>query len=81
MQPQPMSAITGIPRSSTLPTLLVDGLVTGMWERRARGRRIQITVEAIQCTHLRAAQAAGGWAAGVGAFYGADASLAIGVLT
>jgi hypothetical protein len=51
-----------------------------MWERHTHSRRIQITVEATnaltagQCRRLEAE------AARVGAFYSADASLAIGML-
>jgi hypothetical protein len=64
-----------------LPTLLVDGLVTGMWERRTRGRRIQITVEATKALTAGQHRRLEAEAARVGAFFGADASLAIGVLT
>lgn len=63
-----------------LPTLLVDGLVTGMWERRTRGRRIQITVEATKALTSGQHRRLEAEAARVGAFFDADASLAIGVL-
>jgi hypothetical protein len=63
-----------------LPTLLVDGLVTGIWERRTRGRRIQLTVEATTALTAGQHRRLEAEAARVGAFFGADASLAIGVL-
>jgi hypothetical protein len=63
-----------------LPTLLVDGLVTGMWERRRRGRQIQITVEATEEFTSGQRRRLETEAARVGAFFGADASLTIGAL-
>jgi hypothetical protein len=63
-----------------LPTLLVDGLVTGIWERRMRGRRLQITVEAIQELSARQRRQLEAAVARMGAFFGAEASLAIGAL-
>ena len=42
-----------------LPALLVDGLVTGMWARRTRGRRIDITVEPTE--ELTSPGSAAGW--------------------
>jgi hypothetical protein len=57
-----------------LSTLLVDGRVTGICERRARGRRVEIAVEAIEplTRHQRAALDAE--VERVGAFLGATAT-------
>jgi hypothetical protein len=63
-----------------LPTLLVDGLVTGMWERRTRGRRVQITVEATTALTAGQRRRLEAEAARFGAFFATDVSLAIGVL-
>jgi len=31
--------------AATLPELLVDGVVAGLWQRRRSGRKLEITVE------------------------------------
>jgi hypothetical protein len=31
-----------------LPALVVDGFVTGIWDRRKRGGNVEVTVEAIE---------------------------------
>jgi DNA glycosylase AlkZ-like len=63
-----------------LPTLLVDGLVIGMWARRTRGRRIEVTVEPTEELTARQHRRLEAEVARVGAFFGTDASLAIGRL-
>ena len=64
-----------------LPTLLVGGLVAGIWERRARGRRLALTVEAIGPLDREQRRRLEAEAARVGAFLGADATLALGTLS
>jgi len=63
-----------------LPTLLVDGRVAGMWERRKSGRRIEITVETIDDLPPRHRKLLAADASRVGAFLGAEATLTLGTL-
>jgi hypothetical protein len=63
-----------------LSTLLVDGLVTGIWERRVRARRLEIAVEPIVELTARQRKQLHAEAARVGAFFGRDASLKIAAL-
>jgi winged helix DNA-binding protein len=63
-----------------LPTLLVDGFVTGIWERRKRGGGVEITVEGIEgLTRSQRIQLTKE-ATRIGAFFGAEASLTVGTL-
>jgi Winged helix DNA-binding domain len=63
-----------------LPTLLVDGLVTGIWERRQRGGRIEVTVEAIEGLTKAQRDQLNDEVTRIGAFFGAEASLTVGTL-
>ena len=64
-----------------LPVLLVDGVVAGMWERRARSKRIELKVETfIQLTPSQSEQLKAE-AQQVGTFLGAEVSLALGSLS
>lgn len=64
-----------------LPTLLIDGAVAGIWERRRRGSRLEIRVElfqrltSVQCDQLEAEVAR------VGGFLEIETSLTIGALS
>jgi uncharacterized protein YcaQ len=63
-----------------LPVMLIDGVVSGIWERRARGRRIEIRVEPLirlTAAHRRQIE---GEAVRIGAFFGAEATLSLGAL-
>lgn len=63
-----------------LPTLLVAGTVAGIWDRRRRGQRIEITVELIDRLTSRQRDLLDAEVARIGAFFGAQASLTTGVL-
>ena len=63
-----------------LSTLLVDGRVTGIWERRARGRRLELSVEATEPLPSRQRRPLDEEVARVGAFLGAEPSLTVGPL-
>ena len=58
-----------------VPVLLVDGVVSGVWERRERAGRIEITVE--PAVRLTAAQRGGveAEAARIGRFFGREVML------
>jgi hypothetical protein len=60
-----------------VPVLLVDGVVSGVWERRERGGRVEITVH--PATHLTPAQRNGVRAEGdrIGRFFGRDAIVSL----
>jgi hypothetical protein len=63
-----------------LPVMLIDGVVSGIWGRRARGKRIEIRVEPfirLTAAHRRQIE---GEAARIGAFFGAEATLSLGAL-
>jgi uncharacterized protein YcaQ len=63
-----------------VPVLLIDGIVAGIWERRTRGKRIEIRVEPV--VELTAAQhrQLADEADRMGAFFGTEATLALGAL-
>jgi hypothetical protein len=63
-----------------LSTLLVDGLVTGIWERRVLVRRVEIAVEPIVALTPRQRKKLEAEVARAGAFFGREASLTIGTL-
>jgi Winged helix DNA-binding domain len=58
-----------------VPVLLIDGIVSGVWERRERGGRIEIAAQ--PATKLSTAQrtAIGAEVARIGRFFGAEAKL------
>jgi uncharacterized protein YcaQ len=60
-----------------VPVLLVDGVVSGVWERRERGGRVEITVQ--PAVKLTAAQRKGVHAEGerIGRFFGRDAVVSL----
>jgi Winged helix DNA-binding domain len=62
-----------------LPTLLVDGRVAGIWERRKSGRRVEITVEAIDHLTARQRKPLTAQASRI-AFLGTEATLTLGAL-
>lgn len=62
------------------PLLLIDGVVAGMWERRVRGKRIEIRVEAFGTLTAEQRERLEAEAARVGEFMEARAALTLGVL-
>lgn len=62
------------------PVLLIDGAVAGMWERRARGKRIEIRVETFGTLTAEQRERLEAEAARVGAFLEAQAALVLGAL-
>jgi ribosome modulation factor len=60
------------------PVLLVDGLVAGVWERRQRGRRVEIRVEAFRRLSRQLSAQLRREAARIGAFDGMEAELTTG---
>jgi hypothetical protein len=63
-----------------LPTLLVDGFVTGIWERRKRRNRIEVTVEAIEGLNRAQRNLLGAEAMRIGAFFGTESRVTLGTL-
>jgi winged helix DNA-binding protein len=63
-----------------LPTLLVDGFVTGIWERRKRGARIQVTVEAIEGLTRAQRPMLDAEVTRIGAFFDSETSLRLAAL-
>ena len=63
-----------------LSTVLVDGRVAGIWERRVLVRRVEVAVEPIIALTPRQLKNLDAEVARVGKFYGREASLAIGPL-
>ena len=61
-----------------VPLLLVDGVVAGVWDRRARHGRIAITVEPVLRLTARQRLLLAAEARRVGRFLGRDADLEIG---
>jgi winged helix DNA-binding protein len=62
------------------PLLLIDGVVAGMWERRARGKRIEIRVEAFGTLTAEQRERLNAEAARVGEFMEAQVVLTLGAL-
>lgn len=62
------------------PLLLIDGVVAGMWERRARGKRIEIRVETFGTLTAEQRDRLDAEAARVGAFLEAPVALTLGAL-
>ena len=62
------------------PVLLIDGVVAGMWERRARGKRIEIRVETFGTLTAERRERLEVEAARVGEFLEAPAVLTLGAL-
>jgi DNA glycosylase AlkZ-like len=65
---------------AAVPTLLVDGVVAGIWRRAKRGKRVEITVEParrLAATERRELKAE---AERIGAFLGAEPALRVGRL-
>ena len=60
------------------PVLLVDGQVAGVWERRQRGRRLEIRVDAFRRLDRGLSQQLRREAARIGAFDGMEAELTAG---
>jgi hypothetical protein len=63
-----------------LSTLLVEGFVTGIWDRRKRGREIEVAVEAIEELTERQQRQLELEVAKFGAFWVTKASLGVGAL-
>jgi hypothetical protein len=63
-----------------LSTLLVDGLVTGIWERRVLVRRVEIAVEPIVALTPRQRKKLEAEVARAGEFFGREATLTTGTL-
>ena len=63
-----------------LPVLLIDGIVAGMWERRPRGRRVELRVESfIRLTAAQRRQLEAE-AVRIGEFFDAEVALSLGAL-
>ena len=62
------------------PLLLLNGVVAGMWERRPRGRGLEIQVETFAPLSDSQQQMLAAEAARVGAFFGKEASLIVSAL-
>jgi hypothetical protein len=58
--------------------LLVDGLVSGMWERRQRGTGLEVLVECFTELDRAGRRALDGEVERIGKFYGGDATLRLG---
>jgi hypothetical protein len=67
--------------AAALPVLLIDGVVAGMWERRARGNRVGITVEPFGKLTARQHRQLEEEAARVGEFLGVEVILSVGLLS
>jgi hypothetical protein len=66
---------------STLQVLLLDGTVAGVWDRKARGKRVEVTVEPFGKLDRRQERMLEEEAARVGALVQAEAELQIGTIT
>jgi Winged helix DNA-binding domain len=62
---------------AAVPTVLVDGIVAGMWRRAKKGKRVEIAVEPAQKLDRTALEAE---AERIGAFLGAEPTLRVGRL-
>ena len=64
-----------------VPALIVDGVVSGVWQHRRSGRRVELTVEPFG--ELSAAQRRGldGQAGRIGEIMGAAPTLTVGTVT
>jgi hypothetical protein len=65
---------------STLQVLLVDGTIAGVWDRKAKGKRVEITVEAFGGPDRRQERMLEEEAARVGTVLQAEATLKIGTV-
>jgi winged helix DNA-binding protein len=63
-----------------LPTLLVDGFVVGLWERRKRAGRVEVTVEAMEGLTPAQRKLLDIEVSRIGTFFGGEASLTLGTL-
>jgi uncharacterized protein YcaQ len=63
-----------------VPVLLIDGVVAGIWERRTRGKRIEIQVEPFVPFTAAHRQQIAREGDRVGAFLGTEATLSLGML-
>jgi Winged helix DNA-binding domain len=64
--------------TGSFPVLLVDGMVAGVWERRTRGRRLQVTVDPFRKLDRHLARELEREAARIGAFDEKEAELTVG---
>jgi len=63
-----------------VPTLVVDGMVTGVWHRARKGKRVEITVEPVRRLSAAERSALGEEAERIGSFLGLEPKLRVGRL-
>jgi hypothetical protein len=63
-----------------LPALVVDGFVTGIWDRRKRGGNVEVTVEAIEGLTPAQRKLLEAEVTRIGTFFDTDARLTLGTL-
>jgi len=61
-----------------LPLLLVDGRVAGLWERKTKGKRLELRVEPFASLERRQRTLVEEEASRIGLFLGLEADLTIG---
>jgi winged helix DNA-binding protein len=64
--------------TGSFPILLIDGMVAGVWERRTRGRRLQVTVDPFRKLGREHTRELEREAARIGAFDETEADLTVG---
>jgi hypothetical protein len=64
-----------------VPTLLVDGVVTGLWRRAKRGKRVEIVVEPGRRLNAEESRLLKQEAERIGSFLGAEPHLRVGNLS
>lgn len=64
--------------TGSFPVLLIDGMVAGVWERRTRGRRLQVTVDPFRKLDRELSRELESQAAQIGAFDETEAELTVG---
>ena len=65
---------------AAVPTLLIDGVVTGIWRRAKKGKKIEIAVEPARRLSSQERGAVEAEAKRIGTFLGAEPELRIGKL-
>ena len=65
---------------AAVPTLLIDGVVAGIWRRAKKGKKVEIAVEPARRLHPAEREAVNAEAKRIGAFLGAEPAIRIGKL-
>jgi hypothetical protein len=65
---------------AAVPTVLVDGVVAGLWRRAKRGKKVEITVEPTRRLSANERNQVEAEAERIGAFLGAELRLRVGRL-